>query len=127
MTAVAEGATQELFALESPRPGANAPQLLWHRPGRGMGDGSRWLGPVAADLDGDGGNEIIAASQDASGRALLLAYRHDGSRLWQASFGQTPGGVPVLARGMADTFALRSPKIKSGGDPFRAGATKAQA
>ena len=60
-----------------------------------MGDGSRWLGPVAADLDGDGGNEIIAASQDASGRALLLAYRHDGSRLWQASFGQTPGGVPV--------------------------------
>jgi len=37
--------------------------------------GSRWLGPLAADLDGDGGNEVVVAGQDGSGRALLIAYR----------------------------------------------------
>jgi outer membrane protein assembly factor BamB len=60
-----------------------------------MGDGSRWLGPLAADLNGDGGDEVVVASQDSSGRALLIAYRHDGSRLWQTRFDQTPGALPV--------------------------------
>jgi len=31
-----------------------------------MSDGSRWLGLLAADLEGDGGNEVIAGDQDAS-------------------------------------------------------------
>jgi outer membrane protein assembly factor BamB len=60
-----------------------------------MGDGSRWLGPLAADLNGDGGKEVVAASQDATGRALLVVYRPDGSCLWQKRFDQTPGAVPV--------------------------------
>jgi hypothetical protein len=95
MTVVVEGAAQQIVALQSPGRGAASPKVLWRRPGRGMGDGSRWLGPLAADLDGDGGKEIVVADQDASGRALLVAYHHDGSRLWKKVFDQTPGAVPV--------------------------------
>jgi hypothetical protein len=95
MTVVVEGAARQIYAFSAPKPGINAPQLIWRRPGRGMGDGSRWLGPLATDLDGDGGNEIVAATQDSSGRAVLVAYRHKGSRLWQARFGQTPGAAPI--------------------------------
>src|SRR5439155_2000959 len=65
MTVVVEGAAEQIVALEAPPPGAphsgqvGTPRLVWRRPGRGMGDGSRWLGPLAADLDGDGGNEVV--------------------------------------------------------------------
>ena len=101
MTVVAEGAAEQIVALEPPAPGlpqeapGGTPRVVWRRPGRGMGDGSRWLGPLAADLDGDGGAEVVAASQDGSGRAQLVAYRYDGSRLWQTRFDQTPGALPV--------------------------------
>jgi outer membrane protein assembly factor BamB len=98
MTVVAEGAAEQIVALEASGAGipqGGTPRLIWHRPGRGMSDGARWLGPLAADLNGDGGKEVVVASQDSSGRALLVAYRHDGSRLWQTRFDQTPGGVPV--------------------------------
>ena len=99
MTVIVEGAAQQIVALEPPASGPalrdGTPRVVWRRPGRGMGDGSRWLGPLAADLKGDGGNEVVAASQDSSGRAVLVAYRHDGSRLWQARFDQTPGSLPV--------------------------------
>jgi outer membrane protein assembly factor BamB len=95
MTVVGEGAAEQIVAIEAPASGKNAPRLVWRRPGRGMSDGARWLGPVAADLKGDSGNEVVAATQDSSGRALLVAYRHDGSRFWQTRFDQTPGGVPV--------------------------------
>lgn len=99
MAVVVQGAAQTMVALQAPERGRSSPRVLWRRPGRGMGDGSRWLGPVAADLVGDGGKEVIAASQDATGRALLVAYRHDGSRLWQSRFDQTPGAVPVWNTG----------------------------
>src|SRR5206468_9023850 len=95
MTIVVEGAAQQIVALQPPVAGTNTPRVLWRRPGRGMGDGSRWVGPLAADLDGDGGNEVVVASQDSSGRALLIAYRYEGSRLWQARFNQTPGALPM--------------------------------
>src|SRR3989440_5614467 len=86
MTVVVEGAGEQIVALQPPVPGVpqgapgGTPRVMWRRPGRGMGDGSRWLGPLAADLDGDGGDEVIVAGQDSSGRALLVAYRNDGSR-----------------------------------------------
>ena len=54
---------------------------------------------LAADLDGKGGRQIVVADQDASGRAVLVAYRHDGSRLWQHVFDQIPGAVPVWNAG----------------------------
>ena len=92
---VVEGAAQEIFAVQAGNPDRNTPQLLWRRPGRGMGDGSRSLGPLAADLDGDNGKEVIVATTDAAGRAMLVAYRHDGSLLWQARFAETPGAAPL--------------------------------
>ena len=100
MTVVVEGAAEQIVAFQAPVPGvqaaqAAAPRVVWHRPGRGMGDGSRWLGPLAADLDGDGGNEVVVAGQDSTGRALLIAYRYDGSCLWQTRFDQTPGALPI--------------------------------
>ncbi|MBM3879541.1 MAG: hypothetical protein FJ387_07440 [Verrucomicrobia bacterium] len=95
MTVVAEGAAEHIWAVQPPDHRTNPPAILWGRPGRGMGDGSRWLGPVAADLDGDGGCEIVVADQDPTGRALLVAYRHDGSTLWQKLFPQTLGRTPV--------------------------------
>jgi outer membrane protein assembly factor BamB len=95
MTVVVEGGAGHICALEPPAAGADTPRALWRRPGRGMGDGSRWLGPLAADLDGDGGSEIIAADRDATGCARLVAYRHDGSRLWQTDFAEITGASPV--------------------------------
>jgi hypothetical protein len=98
MAIVVEGAGEQIFAIQSPASGngeKGTPRLLWSRPGRGMGDGGRWLGLIAADLDGDGGDEVIAGSQESSGRALLIAYRHDGSELWRRTFEQTPGALPV--------------------------------
>ena len=78
MTVVVEGAAEQIVALQPPAPSipkgaeSGTPRLLWRRPGRGMGDGSRWLGPLAADLEGDGGNEVVVAGQDSSGHALLM-------------------------------------------------------
>jgi len=99
MTVLVEGAAQTIFALQAPQPGEKSPQILWRRPGRGMADGGRLLGPLAADLEGDGGHEVVVASQDACGRAVLVAYRHDGSTLWQTRFDQIPGAVPVWNTG----------------------------
>jgi hypothetical protein len=91
---VAEGASQEIFSLQSANSNTAA-RVLWRRPGRGMGDGSRWLGPVATDLDGDGGKEVIVATADAAGRAILVAYRHDGAVLWKTRLEQIPGATPT--------------------------------
>jgi hypothetical protein len=95
ISVVVEGAARYLWAIRPPATGTNAATFWWRRPGRGQGDGSRWLGLLAADLDGDGGSEIVAADQDVTGRALLVAYRHDGSRLWATRWGQTPGATPT--------------------------------
>jgi len=94
---VVEGAAQEIFALQHNHSlsRSNAPQLLWRRPGRGMSDGSRWLGPLAADLDGDDGKEVIVAGADVSGRAVLVAYQQNGQVLWRTRFAETPGATPV--------------------------------
>ena len=83
-----------------------------------MGDGSRWLGPLAADLDGDGGDEVIVAGQDSSGRALLVAYRSDGSRLWQTRFEQTPGALPVWNAGALTFWWPGSFRARSRTDLF---------
>src|SRR5439155_11464165 len=109
---------QQIVALQAPVPGTNEPRVLWRRTGRGMGDGSRWLGPLAADLEGDGGNDVVVASQDSSGRALLVAYRHDGSRLWQRPFEQTPGATPVWNVGALTSWWPGSFRVKGQTDLF---------
>ena len=124
MTVVVEGAAEQIVAIEPPAAvvphGAQggSPRVVWRRPGRGMGDGSRWLGPLAADLDGDGGNEVVVAGQDGSGRARLIAYRFDGSRLWETRFDQTPGALPVWNVGALTFWWPGSFRIRGQTDLF---------
>lgn len=93
MAIVVEAAGGQVLAMQ-PQPDGSA-HILWQRPGRGMTDGSRAVGPLAADLDGDGGNEVIVADRAPRGHAVLVAYRSDGSPLWKREFPTTPGG-PVF-------------------------------
>ncbi len=92
---VVEGPAQQVFAISPPRQPGERPQLVWQRPGRGMRDGSRAVGLLAADLDGDGVCEVVAADQAREGHARLVAYRGNGATLWDKSFPQTNGAVPV--------------------------------
>jgi len=92
---VVEGPPQQVFAIAPPRQRGERPQLAWQRPGRGMRDGSRAAGLVAADLDGDGPCEVVAADQAREGHARLVAYRGDGTTLWDKAFPQTSGAVPA--------------------------------
>ena len=64
-----------------------------------MRDGSRTLGLLAADLDGDGACEVVAGSQARAGHALLVSYRGDGTTVWQKPFPQLNGAVPVWNQG----------------------------
>jgi hypothetical protein len=64
-----------------------------------MSDGARSAGLVAADLDGDGSCEVIAADRGRLGQAVLVAYRGDGSTLWEKAFPQTDGAPPVWNTG----------------------------
>jgi hypothetical protein len=91
---VVEGPGQQVFAVAPPRQRAERPQLLWQRPGRGMRDGSRAVGLLAADLDGDGACEVVAADRAREGHARLVAYRGDGTALWEKAFPQTDGASP---------------------------------
>jgi outer membrane protein assembly factor BamB len=73
---------------------------------------------LAADLDGDGGNEVVVAGQDAFGRALLIAYQYDGSVLWKTRFDQTPGAPPVWNVGALTFWWPGSFRAKSQTDLF---------
>jgi len=92
---IVEGARQQVFAISPPRRRGERPQLVWQRPGRGMCDGSRAVGLLAADLDGDGVCEVVAADQAREGHARLVAYRGDGTTLWEKAFPQTNGALPA--------------------------------
>jgi hypothetical protein len=92
---VVEGPGQQVFAIAPPHKRGERPQLVWQRPGRGMRDGGRAVGLLAADLDGDGACEVVAADQAREGHARLMAYRGDGTTLWEKAFPQTNGAMPV--------------------------------
>ncbi|HZW34013.1 MAG TPA: hypothetical protein VFF52_25035 [Isosphaeraceae bacterium] len=92
---VAEGPGQRVFAIDPPGRRGEPPRLRWQRPGRGMHDGTRSVGLLAADLDGDGGCEVVAADQARGGHAVLVAYRGDGSTLWEKAFPHIDGAPPV--------------------------------
>jgi len=95
LSVVVEGPREQVFAISPPRQRGERPQLAWQRPGRGMRDGSRAVGLLAADLDGDGACEVVAADQAREGHARLVAYRGDGGTLWDKAFPQTNGAPPV--------------------------------
>ncbi len=92
---ITEGPGQRVFAIAPPKQRGEPPRLCWQRPGRGMRDGSRTVGLLAADLDGDGACEVVAADQARAGHAVLVAYRGDGSVLWEKAFPHTSGVPPV--------------------------------
>ncbi|MBC8868275.1 MAG: PQQ-binding-like beta-propeller repeat protein [Planctomycetes bacterium] len=92
---IVEGPGWKVAAIAPPREPEDAPTLRWQRSGRGMRDGSRALGMLAADLDGDGGCEVIAGDRDKAGHAVLVAYRGDGTTMWQKDFDQIPGAMPA--------------------------------
>ena len=100
---IAEGAAQQVFAIAPPAAGTTGPRLRWQRPGRGMRDGSRSAGVLAADLDGDGSSEVVLADQARAGNASLVALRGDGTTLWEKAFPQT-GGAPPVWNASALTF-----------------------
>lgn len=97
VTVVVEGPGRQILAIAPPAEGEAAAKLLWQVPGRGMANGGpRYeLGPLAADLDGDGGREVIVADRTAAGAARLAVYRHDGRLQWTHVFDETPGGTPT--------------------------------
>ncbi|MBM4089165.1 MAG: hypothetical protein FJ276_07020 [Planctomycetes bacterium] len=95
LSVISEGPGEELVALSPPRVPGDPPELKWRRPGRGMRDGSRTLGLLAADLDGDGGCEIVAADRAREGHAVLVAYRGDGATMWEKPFEEIPGATPA--------------------------------
>ncbi len=99
MAVVTEGAGETVFAIEPSGRAGGPPRLLWQRAGRGMADGSRHAGPLAADLDGDGGAEIVVARRGRRGEAVLAAIRDDGTAAWSRPFERTPGDTPEWNRG----------------------------
>ena len=93
---IAEGAARQVFAIAPPAGDGSSPTLRWQRPGRGMRDGGRSAGLLAADLDGDGSCEVVVADQARrAGHALLVALWGDGSTLWEKPFPHTGGAPPV--------------------------------
>ena len=95
---VVEAAGGRILAIEPPASGTGAARVRWTAAGRGMADGSRLCGLAAADLDGDGDREVLAADEHPSGAAQVLAYRADGAVRWRARFDQVPGDAPVWNR-----------------------------
>ncbi|MGO8745320.1 MAG: FG-GAP-like repeat-containing protein [Thermoguttaceae bacterium] len=96
---VVEGPGEQVFAIAPPRARGERPRLVWQRPGRGMRDGSRAVGLLAADLNGDGVCEVVAADRAREGHARLVAYRGDGTTLWEKAFPRTDGALPAWNRG----------------------------
>lgn len=95
MSVIVEGPGHSIAAITVPGGDSDVATLRWSRPGRGMRDGSRTLGLLAADLDGDGAAEVVAADKAGAGHAVLVAYRGDGATLWRREFEQIPGALPV--------------------------------
>ncbi len=86
---------REIAAIAPPSESGQPPSIRWQRPGRGMRDGSRSLGLLAADVNQDGQCEVVAADQAVQGHAVLTVHGGDGQTIWQKPFEQTPGDLPV--------------------------------
>ncbi len=92
----------------SPQPlGAVSGYARAGRPGKlariaGRGQGTSWpetLGPVVADLAGDGRRALLLAAASPGGFARLQALDLSGRALWQHDFPNIPGTAPVWNTG----------------------------
>ena len=98
-TLVAQGAGEELVLFEPPAPGRAAPRLR-RLPGRGQCQ--QWpesIGPMIADLEGNGGRQLLFATAAPSGCARFVAAELDGRELWHHDFPTLPGTPPVWNTG----------------------------
>ena len=101
-----------VFAIDPPAAAGTVPRVRWQRRGRGMRDGSRSLGLLAADLTGDGIDEVIAADAATAGHAVLRLpgrRRHSvGTPLFAG-----PWRSSRVERGCAD-FLVARPVSRAG-------------
>ncbi len=95
MIVAVEGAGPSIITLSPPTHKESSPHVHWQRAGRGMSNGGHTIGPVIADLLGDGHAEVLMADHDAIGQGRVLAVRDDGSLLWQHLFVGINGLPPV--------------------------------
>ena len=72
------------------------PQELWRVPGRGMTESAGYSnanrGVLAADIDGDGRNEIVCSHHAPNGDGTVRVLRGDGTVLWEHVFDRLPVG-----------------------------------
>ncbi len=98
-TIVVQGYGEELVGLHPPT--ANEPATeVWRIAGRGQS--TNWpsaLGPVVADLRGDGGRQVVYATAAPSGCARLVAWDLVGRDVWHRDFPRIPGTPPVWNSG----------------------------
>lgn len=93
---VVQTATREVLCLQDLGAGGGAPRLRWQVPGYGQTNNAPYhWGVVAADVDGDGRREVLAAREAASGNASLVALAADGSIRWQTEFVGFDGSMPI--------------------------------
>ena len=93
---VVQTATREVLCLQAPGEGGGDPRPQWQVPGYGQTNNAPYhWGVVAADVDGDGRREVLAAREAASGNASLVALAADGSVRWQTEFVGFDGSMPI--------------------------------
>ena len=97
---IAQGTAEDIVAFSAPQPGRPAREL-WRIPGRGQY--TNWpaptLGPVVADLRGDGRRQCLYATEAPSGCARFVAMDVGGRELWHHDFPAIPGTPPVWNTG----------------------------
>ena len=97
---VAQGTGEELAGFRAPVPGRPSREL-WRIPGRGQY--TNWpnqpLGPVVADLRGDGRRACLYATAAPRGCARFVAADVGGRELWHHGFPAIPGTPPVWNTG----------------------------
>lgn len=94
-----QGDDEEMVAFQALRAG-QPPVELWRRHGRAQS--YSWpqnLGPVWADLLGDGERRYLYATAAPTGCARLVAAALDGEELWHHDFPRIPGTAPVWNSG----------------------------
>lgn len=102
-----------IMPQSTPKDDPSLPDLVYWKSNHFALDSGQIIGssPIAADLDGDGMDEIIVASsaqqcvggsctQDAA--TILTISRHDGTPLWSQNTGGTVSSTPAVADINAD-------------------------
>jgi hypothetical protein len=92
-TIAVQGSVNEQVTFHPPQdPGADTVVPCTHIPGRSQGGWyPKTLGPVIADLAGDGNRQIIVTDKGTDGCARLSVKTLDGEVIWQHEFLRIPG------------------------------------